>query len=87
MARQKEKKSIGTLEINFDTPAMDNFSIDEKPDTKIELIQTIQSTLDESSNNVSPIFARRFSVIFLMFLMKKKYFIILLRVIVEVDFL
>lgn len=50
MARQKEKKNIGTLEINFDTPAMDNFSIDEKPDTKIELIQTIQTTLDESSD-------------------------------------
>ena len=47
MARQKEKKNSGALEINFDNPNMDSFPVDEKPTTKTELIQNIQETPDE----------------------------------------
>ena len=47
MARQKGKKNIGVLEIDFDNLNMDSFPVDEKPTTKTELLQNIQAIPDE----------------------------------------
>ena len=47
MARQKGKKNNSEPEIDFDNPILDSFPVDEKPNTKTELIQTIQTTPDE----------------------------------------